>query len=145
MNFRPAREVFKEFTALLGKYVSPYNKQDKYTIVGYNAYFDTEQLREWWILNGDKFYGSWFNSFPIDVIIILRFLLNKVLHTFPNMKLGTVYDCLIKLGILDKLDNVEQFHNAMYDITITRHIYNQVILPCRDQFIEIVTNRLKGA
>lgn len=46
MNFRPAGEVFKEFTALLGKYVSPYNKQDKYTIVGYNAYFDTEQLRK---------------------------------------------------------------------------------------------------
>ncbi len=61
------------------------------------------------------------------------------------MKLGTVYDCLIELGILDKLDNVEHFHNAMYDITITRHIYNQVILPCRDRFIEMVTNRLKGA
>lgn len=53
--------VYRQFVAMLGKYVDKYNSKDKFFLVGYNnAAFDNQFLRGFFLQNNDKFFGSWF-------------------------------------------------------------------------------------
>ena len=63
--------VYGQFTAILNKYVDKYNKQDKFFLAGYNnASFDNQFLRAWFLQNGDKYFGSYFWSNSIDVMVL---------------------------------------------------------------------------
>lgn len=48
--------VYRQFVAMLGKYVDKYNSKDKFFLVGYNnAAFDNQFLRGFFLQNNDKF------------------------------------------------------------------------------------------
>ena len=104
----------------MSKYVDQYDKNDKFTIVGYNCTFDIGFLREFFRLNNDKYYGSWFSSYNmIDVHKLFTALrgsgLYPELEALENMKLETVAN---HYGI------EIQAHDALSDIYATEKLYD---------------------
>lgn len=122
LAYPPMGEVYKQFTALLDKYVSKYDKKDKFFLAGYNnASFDNQFLRAWFLQNGDKYFGSYFWSNSIDVMVMATPFLAAYRPMMENFKQGTVAKAL---GI--EVDD-EKLHDALYDIKICRSIYDIVV------------------
>jgi DNA polymerase-3 subunit epsilon len=121
MAYPPMDVVYHEFVAMLGKYVDKYKKTDKFFLVGYNnAAFDNQFLRGFFLQNGDNYFGSWFWSNSIDVMVLASVRLAERRAEMENFKLATVAKFL---GV-DVKD--ESLHNALYDIHLTKAIYNIV-------------------
>ncbi len=121
MAYPPMDAVYRDFVAMLGKYVYKYNKTDKFFLVGYNnAAFDNQFLRGFFLQNSDNYFGSWFWSNSIDVMVLASSRLADRRAEMENFKLATVAKFL---GV-----NVEDeaLHNALYDIRLTKAIYNIV-------------------
>lgn len=113
--------IYKQFIDLLSKYVDRYNKKDKFFLVGYNnASFDNTFLRAWFIQNGDKYFGSWFWSNCMDVMVLATPHLAAKRAEMENFKQGTVAKTL---GI--QVDD-SKLHDALYDIEICKAIYDIV-------------------
>lgn len=121
MEYEPIGLVYSKLTALLSKYVDKYNKRDKFFMVGYNvAHFDAGLLREFFHLNGDEYFGSWFWSVPLDVIVLAQLYLANIRPDMPNFQQGTVAE---KLGV--EVD-YSKLHDALYDIYICRSIFKKL-------------------
>lgn len=113
--------VKEEFTNLLGKYVDKYDKTDKFFLCGYNnASFDNQFLRAWFVQNGDNYFGSWFWSSAIDVMVLAAQALMEQRHKMKDFKLRTVAE---QLGIVIE---EERLHDAMYDIVLTHEVYKRL-------------------
>lgn len=121
LKFSAPHQVYRKFTTLLKKYVDPYNPADKFHIVGYKINFDTNFLREFFIQNNDKYYGSLFYNNTIDVSDIYSLLLRSHRHELKDFKLGTVYSHVTKRAIPKDL------HDAMADIKYTRDLYKRAL------------------
>lgn len=118
MAYPPMREVYNQFVAMLAKYVNKYDKKDKFFLVGYNnAAFDNQFLRGFFLQNGDNYFGSWFWSNTLDVMVLASHHLARRRHEMENFKLATVAKFM---GI--NVDD-EALHDAFYDISLTREIY----------------------
>ncbi len=117
-------EVYKDFTAMLSRYVNKYDKTDKFFFVAYNAHFDNAFLRAFFKQNGDNYFGSFFWSNNIDVMILASQHLLEQRSKMPNFKLMTVAKTL---GI--DVDE-EKLHDAEYDIHLTKKIYDIVTASC---------------
>lgn len=114
-------QVYSEFVTMLGKYVDKFNKKDKFFLVGYNnAAFDNQFLRGFFLQNGDQYFGSWFWSNTIDVMVLASAYLMDKRTEMENFKLSTVAKFL---GV-DVNDN--DLHNAFYDIALTKAVYDKV-------------------
>jgi DNA polymerase-3 subunit epsilon len=117
-NFEDPREVFKSLAAMLGKYVSQFDKTDKFQFVGYNAHsFDMPFMRRFWEKNNDRYFGSWFWYPCLDVMLIWAQILQSVRAELSNFKLATVAS---HCGI--KVDNT-RLHDSQYDIELTRELW----------------------
>lgn len=120
--YEPMNVIFNRFENMLSKYVDRYDKKDKFFLVGYNnASFDNQFLRAWFVQNFDDYFGSWFWSSSIDVIVLATEKLKDVRHEMIDFKLKTVAR---QLGI--EIDETK-LHDAKYDIEITRQIYYKSI------------------
>lgn len=118
LNYPPMGEVYKELVAMLGRYVDKFNKRDKFFLVGYNnASFDNQFLRGFFLQNGDNYFGSWFWSNSLDVMVLASQHLATRRHEMENFKLATVAKFM---GI--NVDD-EALHDAYYDIYLTCEIY----------------------
>jgi DNA polymerase-3 subunit epsilon len=121
LAYPPMEAVFQQFIALLDKYADRFNKKDKYFLCGFNnASFDNQFLRGWFLQNGDKYFGSWFWSNTIDVMVMATPYLATKRAEMENFKLATVAKAL---GI-DVSD--EHLHDASYDIYLTKAIFDIV-------------------
>jgi len=121
MAYPPMSGVYKEFVAMLAKYVDKFKKQDKFFLIGYNnASFDNQFLRAWFIQNGDNYFGSWFWSSSMDVMVLATEHLKGKRHQMIDFKLKTVAQ---EMGI--QIEE-EKLHDATYDIMLTRSIYKQI-------------------
>ena len=130
LQYPEAKGIYKELVQTLSKYVGKYDKNDKFFLVGYNnASFDNQFLREWFVDNGDKYFGSWFWPNPIDVYVLASVDKMSKRPEMPNAKLGTMAEYY---GY--KVDD-EQLHNAMYDVELTRNIYNDIRTKVRSVFV----------
>lgn len=117
--YPPIGEVYRQLIALLGKNVDKFNKRDKYHLVGFNNRgFDDNFLRGFFLQNDDKYFGSWFWSDSIDVMVLASEHLEEQRSTMENFKLKTVAS---KLGI--EVDET-RLHDAQYDIELTEQILN---------------------
>ena len=108
--------VIEDLKKFLIKFVDPYNKEDKFQFIGYNARFDMDFLRVWFSKGGDRYFGSWFWFPPLDVMGLAAYRLRHLRSSMPNFKQHTVAE---KLGI--KVDH-DKLHDAMYDIELTIQI-----------------------
>ena len=119
--YPPMREVYSKFVAMLDKYVSKYNKTDKFFLVGYNnAHFDNQFLRQWFMDNGNKYFGSYFWSNSFDCMVLATAALAEKRATMQNFKQATVAEAL---GVT--IDS-EKLHDASYDIELCHAIYDKV-------------------
>lgn len=122
MSYPEMDVVYRQFVAMLNKYVNKYDKADKMTLAGYNnAPFDNQFLRAFFVQNGDKYFGSYFWSNSIDVMVLATLRLLGIRSTMENFKLMTVAKTV---GI--QIDE-SKLHDAMYDIYLIREIYNKII------------------
>lgn len=115
-GFQDQKMVHVEFRQFLGKYVDQYNPGDKFTICGYNVKFDVGFLRSWFLVNNNRYYGSYFYSSDIDVYSLAA---DRCLHfrnRMANMKLETVAR-IFGIPIPDNM------HDAGNDIEVTRRLY----------------------
>lgn len=119
--YQDMRTGYDQFTSILGKYADKYNKQDKFHLVGYNNRgFDDPFLRAWFVQNGDNYFGSWFWSDSIDVMVLASDYCRGARHTMENFKLMTVAK---HLGI--QVDE-SKLHDALYDVRLTRQVFESV-------------------
>lgn len=127
-TYEPSEAVFAKFMAMIGRYVNRYKNTDKMFLVGYNnVSFDNPFLRKWYeIHQKDDFFGSFFWSNSLDVMVLASEYLLEKRVVMDNFKLITVARTV---GI--EIDE-SKLHDAQYDIELTRTIY------------KIVTNRFNS-
>ena len=116
MTFPPPLHAKGALMAFLETWIDKFNKKDKAHLVAYNADFDAGFLREFWTKMGDKYFGSWFWSTPLDILQRAAFHLEPVRGELENMKQSTVAEYL---GVNIE---TEQVHSALYDIGLTIEI-----------------------
>lgn len=122
LAYPPMEEVFKALVTLLAKYVDKFNKKDKYFLVGYNnASFDNQFFREYFTQNGDNYFGSWFWSNSLDVMVLATNNLLDKREDMVNFKLQTVAK---EYGIT--LEE-EKLHDATYDLFLTKTIFDIIV------------------
>lgn len=113
--------LYKALIKSLGEHCDKFNKQDKYFLMGYNSQsFDNQFLRAFFEKNGDNYFGSWFWSAGLDVMILAQQYLLMDRHLMPNFQLGTVAN---HLGF--DADEKE-LHNAFFDLNLHEAIYQKV-------------------
>jgi DNA polymerase-3 subunit epsilon len=119
--YKPMKEAYVEFTSMILEYVDKYDTQDKCYLVGYNnRYFDDVFLRAWFEQNGDQYIGSYFWNNTLDVLVLATEYLLKRRAQMSAFKLKSV--CR-ELGI--EYDE-SKLHNGVYDVELTREIYQIV-------------------
>ena len=116
------QEGYDSLIKIFSKYVSKFDKTDKFFLVGYNSNFDDTFLRKFFSNCGDEYYGSWIWWPSIDVATFAAEFLKEERSKFPNFKLSTVAKAL---GIV--VDETK-LHEALYDSILTRSIYRKTIL-----------------
>ena len=121
--YPPMKEVYLQIIEMLSKYVDKFDKKDKFFLVGYNnASFDNQFLRAWFVQNGDKYFGSWFWSSSIDIMVLAS---QKLMNERPEMENFQLKTVAKQLGI--EIDE-SKLHDASYDIELTKDIYYKLIL-----------------
>jgi len=117
-NYMDFNQCYTELISLLDKYVSKFDKKDKFFLCGYNnASFDNQFFRAFFIQNGDKYFGSFFWSSSIDIMVLAsQFLMDKR-QLMIDFKQSTVAKTL---GI--EVDET-RLHEAQYDVEIMINIY----------------------
>lgn len=104
------------------QYVDPYDSNDKFHFVGFNAKFDYEFLQSWFKKNDSKYFGSWFHWPPIDVMNLMAVVLRKERHLLENFRQITIANYL-EVDLVEE----ENFHDAYFDIRITKKLYDIAI------------------
>lgn len=119
-NYDEPYLVFEQFIKLLEKYVSPYDKHDKFFFLAYNAPFDSEFLRSFFIRNEHKYFASYFWNPAIDVMVLAAHQMRDRRSELSNFKLITVCKAF---GI--EIDDTK-LHDSLYDILITKQLYQKI-------------------
>ena len=113
-------EAYSELCQVLSRHCNKYDKKDKMHFVAYNVGFDSEFVREFFIKNGDNYFGSWFWVPGICVMQAAAWFTQRVRGALTNFKLGT----LCKSAEIDWDDNTA--HDAMYDIEKTIQLFKYI-------------------
>ena len=112
-TFPMPQEVYKQVLAIFDKYINKFDKFDKFSPGGYNVGFDRGFMNEWFIKNGNKFFGSYVDYHLIDPHPVIGLLEYKGILKLENYHLET--SC--------KFFNIEiKAHDAMSDIEATREL-----------------------
>jgi len=120
-TYQPFKEGYSQLLKFIAPYVDKFDKKDKFHLVGYNNRgFDDNFLRAFFVQNGDNYFGSWFWSDSIDVMVLASQRLQGERHLMENFKLMTVCKYM---GI--EIDE-SKLHDAIYDLEITRELYHRV-------------------
>lgn len=121
LAYPPMREVYRKIIAMLSKYVDRYDKTDKFFLCGYNnAAFDNQFFRGFFAQNYDNYFGSWFWSNSLDVMVLATLALADKRAKLQNFKLATVAEAM---GV--KVEEAD-LHDAMYDIYLTKEIFDKI-------------------
>lgn len=108
--------------AFLGRYCDKFKREDKFFWMGYKAAFDADFVREFFIKNGDTYYGSWFFTPPLCVMMLGAYLLQKHRSQMENFKLRTVFNFLYPE--MAQYWTEEEWHDSLFDIERTMDIEN---------------------
>lgn len=106
------QEAYRTFTKTLAEYVNKFDRNDKFIPCGYNiGNFDIPFLNQFFLKNGDKYFGSYINYKCIDPYQVIQFVHGMGIEEYDNMKLE--FAC-------KKFDIEIKAHDAMSDILATR-------------------------
>lgn len=102
------RKVLRDFLNICYKYVDQYDKNDKFTPLGYNCHFDLDHTNIWLNKLGFKYFGgiqNWNALDPLPVLKILRYL---GVIDLADLKLGTICNYFeIPIKAHDALSDIE--------------------------------------
>lgn len=132
MAYQSFEEGYKQLIAILNKYISKYDKKDKFFSLGYNiASFDDNFLRGFFIQNGDNYFGSYFWADVLDVRVLAIRQLMPVRSQMENFKLMTVAR---QMGI-----DIEEakLHDAVYDCDVTWQVFQKLRIT-KDELHELL-------
>lgn len=116
------KDCYKALIELLSKYVDKFNKKDKFFLVGYNnASFDNQFFRAFFVQNSDNYFGSWFWSSSIDVMVLASQKLMNERSNMIDFKQSTVAK---QVGIV--VDET-RLHDAEYDVNLMIGIYKTLL------------------
>lgn len=115
------QDIYTKFTTDLNTLVDKYNKEDKMYFIAYNAGFDNEFVRNLFLKNNDKFFGSYFYSPHICVMQLAAYKFMRKGKRPESFKLSDVCKYFGIKVVEDKL------HDGMYDITLTKKLYNKLV------------------
>lgn len=132
-KYPPWEQGFEQMEEALGRYVDPYDPDDKFVVAGYNVDFDVNFLRKYYdYYYGDKqemkhikYFNTWFFWPSIDVK-------NEVAKQVMCGKLRLRY---YKLKFVCKHYRVpldDNAHDALEDIKATRGLYRELMGKNRD-------------
>lgn len=115
----PAPEaVFIRLEEFLAEHIDKFDRRDKIHLVGFNNRgFDDNFLRMFFSLCGSNFFGSWFWSDSIDVLVLASCALMECRADMPSFKMHRVAKTL---GL--EVDD-SRLHDSMYDTELMRRIY----------------------
>lgn len=121
-RYQSPKSAHTQFTRILKKYVDRFDRHDKIWLVGYNnRYFDDYFLRNWFLLNGDNYFGSYFWSDSQDTMTLASVYLEGERRIWmKDFRLETVAK---EIGIC--IDE-SRLHDASYDAELTRQVYRIV-------------------
>lgn len=115
--------VYKQLIEMLAKYVDKFDKKDKFTLIGYNnCSFDNQFLRGFFLQNNDNYFGSWFWSNSIDVMVIASEFLESSRSKMVDFKLKTV------AAEMNIVVDEAKLHDALYDVLLTKEILDIIQL-----------------
>ena len=117
-EFDKPQVVYKNLINLFSQYINRYDRNDKFYPAGQNVRFDIDFLRQFFIKNRDKYYGSWFNYHAIDLISLSAILEYTGSISVNNLKLETIAEYF---GYEFKA------HDALEDIKMTRKLIREII------------------
>ena len=111
-------DAYKNLIAFLERLINRFDKKDKLQFVAYNAQFDARFLRQFFLDNGDNYYGSWFWHPPICLMMHAAWMTRKVRKDWDsNFRL----ESLCKAAGINF--NEEEAHDALYDVEKTIELY----------------------
>lgn len=116
--------VFDAFIFLLNKYINKNDFTDRAFFIAYNASFDMDFIRSWFLFNGNPDFNKYFYFPAIDVMYLASFALVGERKRLRNFQLSTVYKYLTG----KTLDNA---HNAIADIKATKELLNLLTVRLR--------------
>lgn len=117
------KECYTKIVSLCSKYVSKYDKTDKFYFFGFNALFDYNMLREFFNKNGDTYFGSFFWFPPFDVMQFVNYkisVLDNARIKVPNMNLRKVAE-YFGIDLSER-----KLHDAIDDILLTKEVFEKV-------------------
>jgi len=105
-------QAYGKFSDWLGSHINKYDKTDKAIFAAYNARFDNDFIRELFKRNYDNYFGSWFYSASLDIMVTAILCVRLGLIPVPaNFKNQTICE---SFGIEHKA------HSAIEDIKASR-------------------------
>ena len=119
-TYPTSSRVFPTFMSMLKKYINPYNKEDKFFFVAYNSDFDMDFLRNWFDLNSENYFNSWFHFPSLDVMQTAALHLIGRRPYMKNFKLITVYEELMG-------HPMENAHDALADVKATKEMLDKIL------------------
>lgn len=136
------KEAYNEFIGFMDSKVSKFDKTDKCIVSGYNVVFDIGFVRNFFYANGNRHYGSYFFSMPLEVsTFVMEAVLNGWIPPLENYKLST---------IAEHFNLKFEAHSAIEDIKITEKIF-QIMVKLRgyannieQEFEKIIIKDLKN-
>lgn len=117
--YQPETAVYAILLDFIEKKVNKYDKQDKFTVVGYNCMFDMAFLANLFKRNFNNYTYAYFNAYYVDLFAIVKLIHSIKPYPTENLKLATICKYY---GI--SLDNA---HNSFADIKATRELYYKII------------------
>lgn len=108
-------EGFNQFLSILNKHLPVLNYNNRSFFIGYNASFDCDFVRDWFLFNKNPDFSKYFYFPPIDVMYLANFVLIGERNNLKNFQLSTVYKYLTG-------ENLINAHDAMVDIQATKKV-----------------------
>ncbi len=112
-DYLDSKGCFETFIEILDNYLNKSDKEDKFTIVGYNTSFDIGFLKEWFKDNDIVFFNSYFSYKHLDVFALVGYF----------KYLGFIETSNDRLETICKYYNIPlDAHNALDDIQATKKL-----------------------
>ena len=115
-----------KFTQMLSTYIDRFDRKDKFFLYGWNVDFDDRFLRAFFKKCEDKYYGSYILWPPINVAALVTEYLREKRFQIEDFHLHTVAEWFA-IPV-----NYEARHGALYDATLTKQVYDQLIIMQRE-------------
>jgi len=113
-GFPEPRKVYAEFSVMLDRHVSKFNRADKLFPAGHNVRYDREVLEAFARRCGDVYLGSFVSWKFVDSLTLLTLFEWMGGPALADYKLGT---CCDHYGV-----KIEKAHDALADVTATREL-----------------------